>query len=113
MLFAPQKALEYGQAANLSDPVFWAYAAYDGKKYTEALDFLALLENNPPPEALLLASDIHTILGDIESGRQVREALIDKGTETLPAQLYLNGAKDARENNDLAQEAVALYRLLE
>ena len=108
-----QKALEYGQAANLSDPVFWAYAAYDGKKYTEALEYLSLFEKNSPPEALLLASDIHTILGDVESGRQVREALIDAGTEALPAQLYLNGAKDARENNDLVQEAVALYRLLE
>ena len=108
-----QKALEYGLAANLSDPLFWAYAAYDGKKYTEALAFLALFGKNPSPEALLLASDIHTILGDIETGRQVRETLIDKGSETLPAQLYLNGAKDAREHNDLAQEAVALYRLLE
>lgn len=108
-----QRALEYGKRASLSDPLFWAYTAYDGKRYLEALDYLALLGTSRTAESLVLASDIHTILGDVDRGRRVREALIALGTTELPAQLYLNGAKDARKNNDLAQEAVALNRLLE
>lgn len=108
-----QQALEYGKAANLSDPLFWAYAAYDGKKYTDALNYLSLLGTSRSAESLLLASDIHTILGDVDRGRRVREALIAQGATELPVQLYLNGAKDARKTNDLIQEAVALNRLLE
>ena len=108
-----QRALEYGTIAELSDPLFWAYAAYDGKKYNEALDYLAMLGTSRSAESLLLASDIHTILGDVDRGRRVREALIDLGATELPPQLYLNGAKDARKTNDLTQEAVALNRLLE
>lgn len=108
-----QQALEYGQGANLSDPLFWAYAAYDGKKYSQALDYLSLLGTARSTEYLLLASDIHTILGDVDRGRRVREALIAQGETELPAQLYLNGAKDARNSNDLVQESVALNRLLE
>lgn len=108
-----QQALEYGKVANLSDPLFWAYAAYDGKKYTDALNYLSLLGTSRSTESLLLASDIHTILGDVDRGRRVREALIDQGATALPVQLYLNGAKDARKTNDLIQESVALNRLLE
>ena len=108
-----QQALEYGKAANLSDPLFWAYAAYDGKRYTDALNYLSLLGTSRSAESLLLASDIHTILGDVDRGRRVREALIAQGATKLPVQLYLNGAKDARKTNDLIQEAVALNRLLE
>lgn len=107
------QALEYGSVANLSDPLFWAYAAYDGQRYNDALDYLSRFGSTRSAESLLLASDIHTILGDVDRGRRVREALLDLGTVELPAQLYLNGAKDARKNNDLAQEALALNRLLE
>ncbi len=107
------QALEYGSVANLSDPLFWAYAAYDGQRYHDALDYLSRFGSTRSAESLLLASDIHTILGDVDRGRRVREALLDLGTVELPAQLYLNGAKDARRDNDLAQEALALNRLLE
>lgn len=107
------QALKYGSVANLSDPLFWAYAAYDGKRYSEALDYLTLLGTTRSAESLLLASDIHTIMGDLDRGRRAREALLTLGEAELPAQLYLNGAKDARRSNDLVLESLALNRLLE
>lgn len=107
------KALEYGAEVELSDSLFWAYAAYDGKQYSVALDYLAQLESSPSAESLLLASDIHTIMGDEERGRHARETLLTMGETELPAQLYLNGAKDARRSKDLVLEALALNRLLE
>lgn len=116
------QALEYGKVLELSNPLFWAYAAYDAKRYKESLDYLARIkigstaekkEAEVFAESLVLASDIYTILGDSVQGNRVREALLDLGTIELPAQLYLNGAKDARKNKDLVQEALALNRLLE
>lgn len=107
------QALEYGAEAQLSDPLFWAYAAYDGKRYSMALDYLSLLGTSRPAESLLLTSDIHTIMGDEEGGRRAREALLSFGEMELPAQLYLNGAKDARRSKDLVLESLALNRLLE
>lgn len=107
------QALHYGSVAHLSDPLFWATAAYDGKRYSEALDYLALLGTSHSAESLLLASDIHTIMGDLERGRRAREALLTLGEQELPAQLYLNGAKDARSSKDLVLESLALNRLLE
>ena len=107
------QALEYGAEAQLSDPLFWAYAAYDGKRYSMALDYLSLLGTSRPAESLLLTSDIHTIMGDEEGGRRAREALLSFEETELPAQLYLNGAKDARRSKDLVLESLALNRLLE
>lgn len=113
------QALEFGRALELSHPLFWAYTAYDGGQYKEALKYLARLKSvsdiqtNVLAESLLLASDIYTILGDAVQGDSVRQELLALGTEELPAQLYLNGAKDARKNKDLVQEALALNRLLE
>lgn len=107
------QALHYGSMVHLSDPLFWATAAYDGKRYSEALDYLALLGTSHTAESLLLASDIHTIMGDLDRGRHAREALLTLGEQELPAQLYLNGAKDARSSKDLVLESLALNRLLE
>ena len=107
------QALHYGSMVHLSDPLFWATAAYDGKRYSEALDYLALLGTSHSAESLLLASDIHTIMGDLDRGRHAREALLTLGEQELPAQLYLNGAKDARSSKDLVLESLALNRLLE
>ncbi|AEE16228.1 hypothetical protein Trebr_0792 [Treponema brennaborense DSM 12168] len=93
-------------------PLFWAYAAYDAGRYSQALAYAntaAAREGDDSLEARLLAADIFTASGDDAAAESARAAIIAR--KGAPAALYFNSARYARLTGDTVREYELLNEL--
>lgn len=107
-----QRAVSYGDISNCTNPLFWGYVAYDGKKYNTALEFLNRQQSISDVESLILMNDALEILGDKERGETLRSYIVSSFPDNLPCEVLLNKAKDFRDAQNYIGEFQYLQKAL-
>ncbi len=113
-------AYSYVPKGTAVQPLFWAYVAYDARRYNASLEQISSVAKTDMDEkTLVLAADCHSVLGEQNVAQEFRSELVSMHNETnnekVPPQIYINAVMYAHQNGEdlegyeLLKKLVGLY----